>query len=262
MDKETNKWQRKPVEYNGITFKSTLEGRIANLLDLLGAKWEYEPMQENGYMVDFVVHDVYLPWGFSDLFIEAKQLMSPPKTAVKSDSQKILDFALDKCNSTIIVSYLQKQYLTDWATFREHIEELSNTPLKGYNPENLCPYNFLMVDTTTSAAALAVTKNGDIVLTDFYHYQTIIDEDKTLKAYYSAFSRIFEDTTERLKDQIKWQEKMIYKYEREKETKSVHKQILIRPSLDEKLHGKAQLLGIKVNELINRILEDNLYGDY
>src|SRR5690554_4428220 len=44
-----------PIEttYKGINFRSRLEAKWAAFFDLLGWKWEYEPVDLNGWIPDF-----------------------------------------------------------------------------------------------------------------------------------------------------------------------------------------------------------------
>jgi hypothetical protein len=44
-----------PTKYKGIMFRSRLEARWAIMFDLLGWRWEYEPIDLMGYLPDFVV---------------------------------------------------------------------------------------------------------------------------------------------------------------------------------------------------------------
>lgn len=44
-----------PTEYAGVNFRSRLEARWAAFFDLVGWKWEYEPLDLDGYIPDFVV---------------------------------------------------------------------------------------------------------------------------------------------------------------------------------------------------------------
>lgn len=65
---------RKPVEYNGIKYRSTYEVRFARMLDAAGVRFQYEPdrfdLGSTSYMPDF-----YLPeYG---LYIEVKGWMTP-----------------------------------------------------------------------------------------------------------------------------------------------------------------------------------------
>ena len=43
------------TKYEGITYRSRLEARWAVFFDLVGWQWEYEPIDGNGYIPDFVV---------------------------------------------------------------------------------------------------------------------------------------------------------------------------------------------------------------
>ncbi len=44
-----------PTTYAGVNFRSRLEARWAAMFDLLGWKWEYEPLDLDGYIPDFVL---------------------------------------------------------------------------------------------------------------------------------------------------------------------------------------------------------------
>ena len=44
-----------PTNYRGVRFRSRLEARWAALFDLLGWKWEYEPIDLAGYIPDFIL---------------------------------------------------------------------------------------------------------------------------------------------------------------------------------------------------------------
>lgn len=44
-----------PTKYKGVQFRSRLEARWACLFDLLGWNWEYEPIDLDGYIPDFIV---------------------------------------------------------------------------------------------------------------------------------------------------------------------------------------------------------------
>lgn len=44
-----------PTKYAGVQFRSRLEARWAAFFDLLGFGWEYEPLDLDGYIPDFVL---------------------------------------------------------------------------------------------------------------------------------------------------------------------------------------------------------------
>jgi hypothetical protein len=46
-----------PTRYNGVQFRSRLEARWAAFFDLVGWRWEYEPLDLDGYIPDFVLCD-------------------------------------------------------------------------------------------------------------------------------------------------------------------------------------------------------------
>lgn len=45
-----------PCSYNGLNFRSLLEGRIAYFFDKMGFSWEYEPFELDGYIPDFIIN--------------------------------------------------------------------------------------------------------------------------------------------------------------------------------------------------------------
>ncbi len=58
-----------PTNYNGINFRSRLEAKWARFFDLLGWKWDYEPVDFDGYIPDFYLH------GERGCFVEIKPAM-------------------------------------------------------------------------------------------------------------------------------------------------------------------------------------------
>lgn len=44
-----------PTKYNGVQFRSRLEARWAAFFDLCGWPWEYEPLDLDGYIPDFIL---------------------------------------------------------------------------------------------------------------------------------------------------------------------------------------------------------------
>lgn len=44
-----------PTKYAGVQFRSRLEARWAAFFDLCGWKWDYEPIDLEGYIPDFIV---------------------------------------------------------------------------------------------------------------------------------------------------------------------------------------------------------------
>ena len=58
-----------PTHYNGINFRSRLEAKWARFFDLLGWKWDYEPVDFDGYIPDFYLH------GDRPCFVEIKPAM-------------------------------------------------------------------------------------------------------------------------------------------------------------------------------------------
>lgn len=46
-----------PTLYQGIEFRSRLEAKWAAFFDLLGWRWEYEPIDGDGYIPDFAIYN-------------------------------------------------------------------------------------------------------------------------------------------------------------------------------------------------------------
>ncbi len=47
-----------PTRYAGVQFRSRLEARWAAYFDLIGAKWDYEPLDFDGWIPDFILPDL------------------------------------------------------------------------------------------------------------------------------------------------------------------------------------------------------------
>lgn len=45
-----------PTTYSGVRFRSRLEARWAAFFDYVGWRWDYEPLDLNGWIPDFVLH--------------------------------------------------------------------------------------------------------------------------------------------------------------------------------------------------------------
>lgn len=56
-----------PTMYAGIQFRSRLEATWAAMFDNLGIRWEYEPVDLDGYIPDFVIAGQSKPDGYSEL---------------------------------------------------------------------------------------------------------------------------------------------------------------------------------------------------
>ena len=50
-----------PTTYKGIEFRSRLEAKWAVMFNQLGWTWEYEPIDLNGYIPDFILTFLYAP---------------------------------------------------------------------------------------------------------------------------------------------------------------------------------------------------------
>lgn len=44
-----------PTTYNGVRFRSRLEAKWAAFMDTVGWRWDYEPIDLNGYIPDFIL---------------------------------------------------------------------------------------------------------------------------------------------------------------------------------------------------------------
>ena len=89
--------QAKPDYYKGIRFRSKLESKTAQTLDILGMPWVYEP---HGYMLSnglWYKPDFLLP--AAKQFIECKGTMS------ENDSAKIIRLVKDTSCSVLALSY-------------------------------------------------------------------------------------------------------------------------------------------------------------
>ncbi len=62
-----------PTKYAGVQFRSRLEARWAAFFDLLGWRWEYEPIDLAGYIPDFIVTG-FLGRGRQDILVEVKPI--------------------------------------------------------------------------------------------------------------------------------------------------------------------------------------------
>lgn len=60
-----------PTVYKGIEFRSRLEAKWAIMFDLLDWPWEYEPIDLEGYIPDFV-----LPFAHGSVLVEVKPAMT------------------------------------------------------------------------------------------------------------------------------------------------------------------------------------------
>lgn len=70
-----------PTVYNGIEFRSRLEAKWAAFFDMVGWKWEYEPIDLNGYIPDFVIAGSRHP-----IYVEIKPSLDA--TELQNDCQK------------------------------------------------------------------------------------------------------------------------------------------------------------------------------
>jgi len=62
------------TRYNGVNFRSRLEAKWAAMFDLLGWRWDYEPIDFNGWIPDFAIYGKYAP-----TFVEIKPVVAFPE---------------------------------------------------------------------------------------------------------------------------------------------------------------------------------------
>jgi hypothetical protein len=58
-----------PTTYQGVRFRSRLEARWASFFDIAGWKWDYEPLDLDGYIPDFML------WFKKPILVEVKPLV-------------------------------------------------------------------------------------------------------------------------------------------------------------------------------------------
>ena len=61
------------TRYGGVTFRSRLEARWAAMFDLLGWKWDYEPIDFSGWIPDFAIY------GVKPVYVEVKPVTEFPQ---------------------------------------------------------------------------------------------------------------------------------------------------------------------------------------
>lgn len=61
------------TKFRGFTFRSRLEARWAAMFELLGWNWDYEPVDFNGWIPDFVIY------GKEPVYVEVKPVVELPK---------------------------------------------------------------------------------------------------------------------------------------------------------------------------------------
>lgn len=69
------------TKFHGINFRSRLEAKWAAMFDLLGWKWQYEPVDFNGWVPDFAIY------GKRIVYVEVKPVVQfPEDVASKIDA--------------------------------------------------------------------------------------------------------------------------------------------------------------------------------
>lgn len=84
--KSDGRMQAIPTTYAGVRFRSRLEARWAAFFDLVGWEWEYEPLDLNGYIPDFVLAFA------KPLLVEVKPLWYPGASAHMDEQGKVRIF--------------------------------------------------------------------------------------------------------------------------------------------------------------------------
>ena len=79
-----------PTMYNGVQFRSRLEATWAAFFDLCGWDWDYEPIDFNGWIPDFVIH------GGIDVYVEVKPFTTREEFEYYDVVKKIEDTRIDK----------------------------------------------------------------------------------------------------------------------------------------------------------------------
>jgi hypothetical protein len=91
-----------PTLYKNVQFRSRLEARWAAFFDLLGWKWDYEPIDLQGWAPDFLIKlpiaDVYVevkPVETTEIDRDHVMLPRESKAWEKTDQHKCLIFVLE-----------------------------------------------------------------------------------------------------------------------------------------------------------------------
>jgi len=88
-----------PTKYNGVNFRSRLEARWAAFFDLVNWKWQYEPLDLDGWIPDFLVE---FPcshsecYGSHKLFVEIKPIEGNSKYLENYAKQHPMNKYFDK----------------------------------------------------------------------------------------------------------------------------------------------------------------------
>ena len=262
----------KPVTYKGEHYDSTTEGRVAVLLDSLGAIWEREPVQENGFMPDFRIQKVKTSLfeceDIDEIYIEVKGAM---RSGWKSDAEKLMEFTKD--HLLLVINHLPMlQGMVGMETLAQKIIEESDKPLPGENPFQVYPWTMMTVD----PMMLVVKKDRTVGVMNCYEFterddwKQIVDEKATVEAYRKAAKYKFESTVAQMEQEKELLEKENQELKEalngkpivvsnKRETKSKRRQIVLRPSTDGALKDKAKELMVSVNDLVNQVLEHYLW---
>ena len=110
----------RPIDYRGVTFRSTLEAHFAFYLDMKGERWAYEPRRygkgTRSYLPDFQLLDAIRP-----TFVELKPLIED----VPAAKEKMRVIWLEEPDALLIVATAEHRrfYASlrggDWSEFTE-----------------------------------------------------------------------------------------------------------------------------------------------
>jgi len=77
------------TKYKGVIFRSRLEAKWAAMFDLLGWKWDYEPIDFNGWIPDFAIY------GDNTVYVEVKPIDKfPDRVSERIDASGCKDEVL------------------------------------------------------------------------------------------------------------------------------------------------------------------------
>jgi hypothetical protein len=134
-----------PTEYAGVNFRSRLEARWAAFFDLNGWEWQYEPVDLNGWMPDFLVrtelgrrtlmNGCVMLGGTADVYAEVKPVMEPNE--VEACYQKAVSHGGDRWVLLLGIAPLEGTlgYLLDTPEGSQETRAYLHGVLGGYDPD-------------------------------------------------------------------------------------------------------------------------------
>ena len=87
------------TRYGGTLFRSRLEARWAAFFDLVGWRWDYEPVDLKGWIPDFVIA------GAKPIFVEVKPYLDPEEPLV-AQTQREIESAYQGPNEVLLLGAL------------------------------------------------------------------------------------------------------------------------------------------------------------